>query len=44
MAYARRLPPEFSVLLVRDAAREHPGIVETEAFGRWATAHAEVLL
>jgi hypothetical protein len=44
MAYARRLPPEFSVLLVRDAAREYPGIVETEAFGRWATAHAEVLL
>ncbi len=44
MAYARRLPPEFSVLLVRDAAREHPGIVQTEAFGQWATAHAEVLL
>jgi len=44
MAYARRLPPEFSVLLVRDAARINSGIVHTPAFSEWAAAHAEVLL
>ena len=44
MAYARRLPPEFSVLLVRDAARANKAIVETSAFNEWAVAHADVLL
>ena len=44
LAYARRLPPEFSVLLVRDAARENATILQTEAFGQWAEAHADVLL
>ena len=44
MAYARRLPPEFSVLLVRDAARANSGILETPEFNDWAVAHADVLL
>ncbi len=44
MAYARRLPPEFSVLLVRDAARNNSDIVHTPEFSRWATANADVLL
>ena len=44
MAYAKRLPPEFSVLLVRDAVRANNAIVHTEAFGRWASAHGDVLL
>ncbi len=44
MTYARRLPPEFSVLLVRDAARVNSAIVETPAFNEWAVAHADVLL
>jgi hypothetical protein len=44
IAYANRLPPEFSVLLVRDAARENKAILHTPAFNEWATAHAEVLL
>ncbi len=44
MTYAGRLPPEFSVLLVRDAARVNSGIVHTPAFGEWAAAHADVLL
>ncbi|WP_028575818.1 AAA family ATPase [Desulfonatronovibrio hydrogenovorans] len=44
MAYARRLPPEFSVLLVRDAARVNREIVHTPEFSRWATANADVLL
>ncbi|WP_291323135.1 MoxR family ATPase [Desulfonatronospira sp.] len=44
MAYARRLPPEFSVLLIRDAARTNRDIVFTPEFNRWATANADVLL
>lgn len=44
MTYAGRLPPEFSVLLVRDAARANSAIVQTPAFNEWAAAHAEVLL
>jgi hypothetical protein len=44
MAYAKRLPPEFSVLLVRDAARANSAIVETPDFNAWAVAHADVLL
>lgn len=44
MAYARRLPPEFSVLLVRDAARANSAIVDTPDFNDWAIAHADVLI
>jgi hypothetical protein len=44
MAYACRLPPEFSVLLVRDAARANSAIVQTPAFNEWAASHADVLL
>jgi hypothetical protein len=44
MSYARRLPPEFSVLLVRDAARINGAIVDTPDFNAWAAAHADVLL
>lgn len=44
MTYAKRLPPEFSVLLVRDAARVNSAIVHTPAFNEWAVAHADVLL
>jgi hypothetical protein len=44
MTYARRLPPEFSVLLVRDAARANSAIVDTPDFNDWAVAHADVLI
>ena len=44
MTYARRLPPEFSVLLVRDAARINSAIVQTPEFSAWAAAHADVLI
>lgn len=44
MSYAKRLPPEFSVLLVRDAARLNHAIVHTPVFTEWAVAHADVLL
>jgi hypothetical protein len=44
MTYARRLPAEFSVLLVRDAARANQAIVQTRAFNDWAAEYADVLL
>lgn len=42
--YAERLPAEYGVLLMRDAARRDPRIVEGAPFARWAEHHAEVLL
>ncbi|WP_428559454.1 MAG: AAA family ATPase [Solidesulfovibrio sp. DCME] len=40
--YAARLPAEFGVLLMREAARHDQGIVATDAFAAWARANAEV--
>lgn len=44
VTYASRLPSEFGVLLVRDAVKNHRGVVETPAFSHWATANSDVLL
>ncbi len=41
---ASRLPVEFSVLLMRDAAAVEPSIVETEAFKGWACSNSDVLV
>lgn len=41
---AGRLPVEFGVLLMRDAASVDPAIVETEAFQGWACANSDVLV
>lgn len=41
---ATRLPVEFGVLLMRDAAAKDPTIVETEAFQGWACANSDVLV
>ncbi len=41
---ATRLPVEFGVLLMRDAAAATPSIVETEAFRGWACANSDVLV
>lgn len=43
-AYAERLPAEFGVLLMRDAVRHDPAMVESEGFARWARRNAEVLM
>jgi hypothetical protein len=43
MVYANRLPEEFSVLLIRDAIRHTPKIVNTKAFITWSVKHSEVL-
>lgn len=41
---ASRLPVEFGVLLMRDAAQHEPAVVETEAFQGWACANSDVLV
>jgi MoxR-like ATPase len=41
---AARMPVEYGVLLMRDAAATHPAIVETEAFGGWARENSKVLM
>ncbi|MGE4293226.1 MAG: AAA family ATPase [Desulfovibrio sp.] len=41
---AMRMPAEFGVLLMREAAASDPSIVGTEAFGQWASANAQVLM
>lgn len=42
--YAMRMPAEFGVLLMREAARHDRGIVRTPAFADWARANSEVLV
>jgi len=44
MSWVRRLPPEFSVLLMREAVRKTPKIVETSAFADWASSNAQILV
>ncbi len=44
VTYAKRLPPEYSVLLVRDAVKIDNEIVQTSAFNEWATAYSDVLI
>ncbi|WP_035238626.1 AAA family ATPase [Desulfobacter vibrioformis] len=44
MAWARRLPPEFSVLLMREAVRKTPRVVETADFADWASMNAQILV
>lgn len=42
--YAMRMPAEFGVLLMREAAKNDRGIVHTAAFADWARANSEVLV
>ncbi len=44
MAWGKRLPPEFSVLLMREAVRKTPGVVNTKAFSDWASLNAQILV
>ena len=43
-AYIKRLPPEFSVMTVKDALSLTNGIRHTRAFSEWASANADVLM
>lgn len=42
--YFNRLPPEFSVLAVRDSVQACPDITETRAFIEWASSNANILI
>lgn len=44
ITYAERLPPEFAVLLIQDAARRTPGVQATRAFIKWAADNRDVLI
>ena len=44
LAWASRLPAEFSVLVMREAVRQNAKVVNTPAFAEWATAHSDVLV
>ncbi len=44
MRYADRLPPEFSVLLVRDSMQKDHSILNTRAFIEWSERNKDVLL
>lgn len=41
--YAKRIPPEFQAMLVKDAMRMCPAITSTKSFVVWGCAFAEVL-
>lgn len=43
LQYVRRLPPEFGVMLVRDAVRRSPDIRRQRAYVQWAMDHAELM-
>lgn len=43
LQYVRRLPPEFGVMLVRDALRRSPDIRRQRAYVQWAMDHAELM-
>lgn len=40
--YLDRVPPDFSVVCVKDAVARNKGLTMTNAFNRWARAHAQV--
>lgn len=44
MTYAKRMPPEFSVIIVRDAMSRCPAICETRAFIQWSQKEGAALL
>lgn len=44
MTFARRLPVEFAVLLVRNAVKKDRTIVQSEGFSSWAIANSDVLV
>jgi hypothetical protein len=43
VTYVTRMQPEWMVACVKDATRRDPGLEQTEAFGRWASLHADAL-
>jgi len=44
VAYAHRLPMEFSVLLIRDCINRNEELVNTRAFVEWSSLHSEAVI
>jgi hypothetical protein len=44
MEYVDRMLPDYQVALVQDATRRTPTLKNTEAYGRWAAKHQDVVL
>ena len=44
VAYAQRMPAEFSVLLMRNAISHSPEVQNTRAFVTWSSNHQDVLI
>jgi hypothetical protein len=44
VAYADRLPAEFSILLIRDAIHIRPELVNTGAYVSWSCLHSNALI
>lgn len=44
MRFAKRMPPEFCVFIVRDAQRRCPAVCDTKAFRDWAIKEGVALL
>jgi len=42
-AYINRVPPEFSVLTIKDTQRRNPSCMMTKAFVQWANKNASLL-
>ena len=42
--YADRLPPEFSVLMIRDSVRNDPQTTKTKGYIAWASRNKDILL
>jgi hypothetical protein len=40
--YLRRVPPEYAVLCIKDAAHRTPGVANTRAFIEWVTANSRI--
>ncbi len=44
VAYAERVPPEFAILMMKDALARREGLADTKAFKDWSVRHADILL
>ncbi len=44
MQFAKRMPPEFTVIIVRDALRREPKISSNKSFMAWAQKEGAAIL
>jgi len=44
MIFSKRMPPEFTVIIVKDAIKRDKKISETKAFTQWALKEGAAIL